>query len=151
MGTPARLPRALRRAQLLETATRQFTRSGYHRTSMDSIATAAGVTKPVLYQHFGSKEDLYLEVVRAVGARLITEIDQITDLEGGTWSRIAYGLHFFTTVLVESGTALRMLEACGASRPARPLALRAGPSPRRSRTTCARRRPRTPSRSRTPI
>lgn len=111
MGTPARLPRALRRAQLLETATRQFTRSGYHRTSVDSIAAAAGVTKPVLYQHFGSKEDLYLEVVRAVGARLITEIDQITDLEGGTRSRIAHGLHCFTTVLVESGTALRMLEA----------------------------------------
>jgi len=57
---------------------------------MVSIAAAAGVTKPVLYQHFGSKEDLYLEVVRAVGARLITEIDQITDLEGGTRSRIAH-------------------------------------------------------------
>lgn len=111
MGTPARLPRAQRRAQLLETAVRQFTRSGYHRTSMDSIASAAGVTKPVLYQHFGSKEDLYLEVVRSVGTRLVTEISEIEELEGGARARIIHGLHSFTEILDDAGTTLHMLES----------------------------------------
>jgi AcrR family transcriptional regulator len=47
-----------------------FGGSGYHTASMDDVAEAAGVTKPVLYQHFGSKRELYLELLREVGARL---------------------------------------------------------------------------------
>ena len=53
-STP-RMPRAQRRAQLLDLATQVFTEKGFQATSMDDIAAAAGVTKPVLYQHFESK------------------------------------------------------------------------------------------------
>jgi AcrR family transcriptional regulator len=59
----ARLPRDERRAILLSAALEVFTVSGYHAASMDDIADRAGVSKPVLYQHFPSKLDLYLAVL----------------------------------------------------------------------------------------
>ena len=65
-----RLPAAERRTQLLTTALHTFASEGYHDASMNEIADAAGVTKPVLYQHFGSKRELYLEVLRDVGGEL---------------------------------------------------------------------------------
>ena len=49
---PARLPKNQRRAQLLDAASEVFTTRGYHAAAMDDIADAAGVSKPVLYQHF---------------------------------------------------------------------------------------------------
>lgn len=61
------MPRAERRAQLLDAAVDVFCRRGYHGTSMDDIAAITGVTKPVLYQHFTSKSHLYSTIVRGVG------------------------------------------------------------------------------------
>jgi AcrR family transcriptional regulator len=68
-GTP-RLPAARRRRQLLDTALAVFADRGFHGTAMNDIAEAAGVTKPVLYQHFRSKRELYGEVLDDVGGRL---------------------------------------------------------------------------------
>lgn len=67
---PSRLPASERRQQLIASALATFARRGYHDTSMNDIADAAGVTKPVLYQHFESKRDLYLEVLASTGGRL---------------------------------------------------------------------------------
>lgn len=58
-----RLPRSARRAQLLEAAQAVFADSGYHAASMDEIAVRASVSKPVLYQHFPGKLDLYLALI----------------------------------------------------------------------------------------
>ena len=55
-----RLPRTQREAQILEVATRVFGERGYDGTSMVDLAAAVGVTKPILYSHFGSKEGLFL-------------------------------------------------------------------------------------------
>ena len=61
------MARADRRDQLLDTAQEVFVERGYGPTSMDDVAEAAGVTKPVLYDHFGSKDGLLAAVVeRAV-------------------------------------------------------------------------------------
>lgn len=57
------MPKDERRAQLLDAAAEVFVASGYHAAAMDEIADRAGVSKPVLYQHFPSKLDLYLNVV----------------------------------------------------------------------------------------
>jgi len=57
------LPKDQRRAQLLDAASEVFTTRGYHAAAMDDIADAAGVSKPVLYQHFESKLDLYLALL----------------------------------------------------------------------------------------
>jgi AcrR family transcriptional regulator len=69
---PARLPKAERRAQLLEAALEVFSADGYHSAGMDQIAERAGVTKPVLYQHFPSKLDLYLAVLDSAIDELLT-------------------------------------------------------------------------------
>jgi AcrR family transcriptional regulator len=74
----ARLARPERRQQLLAAARRVFVEKGYHATAMGDIAERAGVSKPVLYQHFEGKLDLYLalldeqlaEMVRVVNTAL---------------------------------------------------------------------------------
>ena len=71
-----RLPAAERREQLLAVALSVFASQGFHQTSMNEVAEAAGITKPVLYQHFTSKRELYLAVIEEAGRRLI---DAITD------------------------------------------------------------------------
>jgi len=58
-----RLPAEQRRSQLLLVAVEVFGERGFHATSMDEVAEAAGVTKPVLYQHFPSKRALYRELL----------------------------------------------------------------------------------------
>src|SRR5690242_1954095 len=58
-----RLPRRERRAQLLSSALEVFVAQGYHAAAMDDIADRAGVSKPVLYQHFPGKLDLYLALL----------------------------------------------------------------------------------------
>lgn len=60
---PARLPRDERRAQLLSAAQEVFVANGYHGAAMDEIADTAQVSKPVLYQHFPSKRELYLALL----------------------------------------------------------------------------------------
>src|SRR6476469_206296 len=58
-----RMPRSARRAQLLEAAQAAFVESGYHAAAMDDIAARAGVSKPVLYQHFPGTLELYLALI----------------------------------------------------------------------------------------
>ncbi|MEV1288162.1 TetR/AcrR family transcriptional regulator [Micromonospora sp. NPDC049679] len=62
-GRPARLPRSARRKQLLAAAQDVFVAQGYHAAAMDDIAERAGVSKPVLYQHFPGKLELYLALL----------------------------------------------------------------------------------------
>lgn len=70
----ARLSAPERRRQLLDVAIEVFGERGFHNTSMNDVANAAGITKPVLYQHFASKRDLYAALLEAVGAGLIDRI-----------------------------------------------------------------------------
>src|SRR3712207_9441734 len=62
-GRPVRLPRSARRKQLLAAAQQIFVAQGYHAAAMDEIAERAGVSKPVLYQHFPGKLELYLALL----------------------------------------------------------------------------------------
>ena len=70
-GRGQRLPRSARRAQLLEAAQEVFVESGYHAAAMDDIAERAGVSKPVLYQHFPGKLDLYLALLDQHSGELV--------------------------------------------------------------------------------
>ena len=60
---PVRMPRSARRKQLLAAAQDVFVANGYHAAAMDDIAERAGVSKPVLYQHFPGKLELYLALL----------------------------------------------------------------------------------------
>jgi AcrR family transcriptional regulator len=71
-----RLPRGERRDQLLATASEVFVDRGYHAAGMDEIAERAGVSKPVLYQHFSSKLDLYLAALQLHGDILVAGVRQ---------------------------------------------------------------------------
>lgn len=86
-----RLPAAERRSQLLETAVGVFATKGYHHTSMNDVAEAAGVTKPVLYQHFGSKRDLYVQLLAEIGAELRDTIAKATASAQGPRQQIELG------------------------------------------------------------
>ncbi len=70
-GRSARLPRDERRAQLLAAAQEVFVANGYHGAAMDEIADTARVSKPVLYQHFPSKRELYIALLDSHLANLI--------------------------------------------------------------------------------
>lgn len=71
-----RMPRDERRAQLLLVAREVFVAVGYHSAGMDDIAEAAGVSKPVLYQHFPSKLDLYVALLDQATDSLIAELER---------------------------------------------------------------------------
>ncbi len=78
-----RLPRPARRRQLLGAAREVFVAQGYHAAAMDEIAERAGVSKPVLYQHFPGKLELYLalldESVDALSATVGAALESTTD------------------------------------------------------------------------
>ena len=68
------MPREARRAQLIDAARYVFVQQGYHAAAMDDIADRAGVSKPVLYQHFPGKLDLYLALLEISGQQLVEAV-----------------------------------------------------------------------------
>jgi AcrR family transcriptional regulator len=92
VSTRKRIPRAEREPQMLDAATRVFAGRGYHGASMDDIAAGAGVTKPMVYAYFHSKEDLYLRAIEYGGEQLMTALEEAgrgeADLERLLWRRL---------------------------------------------------------------
>ncbi|HWE14317.1 MAG TPA: TetR/AcrR family transcriptional regulator [Solirubrobacteraceae bacterium] len=68
------MPRSLREQSILRVAGQVFAEGGYDRASMDHIATLAGVSKPMLYAYFGSKEGLYLAYIERTGGELVQRL-----------------------------------------------------------------------------
>lgn len=68
-----RLPAPKRRRQLLETAAKVFATRGYRGATTAELARAAGVTEPILYRHFKSKLDLFINLLHEVGDEVIKE------------------------------------------------------------------------------
>jgi len=83
VGRGGRLPRSARRKQLLAAAQEVFVANGYHAAAMDDIAERAGVSKPVLYQHFPGKLELYLALLdtqaEALGEAVLDALAGTTD------------------------------------------------------------------------
>jgi AcrR family transcriptional regulator len=75
-GRPARLPRSARRKQLLAAAQEVFVAQGYHSAAMDDIAERAGVSKPVLYQHFPGKLELYLALLDTHCEAIVAQVHE---------------------------------------------------------------------------
>lgn len=103
-----RLPRAQRRVQLIEVATAKFGERGFFPTGMDDIAEAAGITKPVLYQHFSSKEDLYLAVITHIGERIENAIDALKDDSSDAHSRVHAGINVFFDLMSDHASTVRL-------------------------------------------
>jgi AcrR family transcriptional regulator len=97
--TQRRLSREEREPQMLSAAMRVFGACGYHGASMEDIAAEAGVTKPMFYAYFGSKDELYAACIEHVAGRLEAALREAgsdeTDPERQTWARV---LAFFEFV-----------------------------------------------------
>jgi AcrR family transcriptional regulator len=104
-----RLPAAERRRQLLDTAIRVFAETGFHETTMAQIAEGAGVTKPVLYQHFASKRDLYLAVLDDVGDRLRSSVLVAAATQQTPRAQVEAGFGAFVRFVVDDRWGFRLL------------------------------------------
>jgi AcrR family transcriptional regulator len=80
------VPRADREQQILDAAVAEFGERGYAHASMAAIAQRAGISKPLVYDYFGSKEGLYLACLSRAGTHLV---DRVVDAQNGTTLRRA--------------------------------------------------------------
>src|SRR5438128_3261872 len=83
---------------------------------MEQIAEAAGVTKPVLYQHFGSKRQLYLELLEDVGQQLSDAIAKATAAASGPREQVTAGFGTYFRFVSEHRSAFTLLFGSGARR-----------------------------------
>lgn len=115
MTTPAvitrrpRLPAASRRRQLLDVALETFARSGLEATTMDDIAREAGVTKPLLYQHFKSKRALFLELLDDVVVRIIEAIRLAAQSAPGPRRQVEAVCEAYFSFMTHNESAIRLL------------------------------------------
>ncbi len=85
------------RNRILEAAVRLFAERGYGSTSVREVVEAVGCTKPALYYHFGSKEELYLHAVQTQMARMTEIVAEVVAMEGD----VACRLHRFAQALLD--------------------------------------------------
>jgi AcrR family transcriptional regulator len=108
-GPSARLPRTARRAQLLSAAQEVFVRAGYHAAAMDDIAEQAGVSKPVLYQHFSSKLELYLALLDQHTEALVAAVRQALAATHDNKQRVADTIAAYFEFVGRQGEPFRLV------------------------------------------
>src|ERR1039458_6783997 len=104
-----RLDATQRREQLVSTAQRLFGERGYRATTMEDIANAAGVTKPLLYQHFTSKRALYLELVHRVSSELLEALGSANRRANGPRQMVENGFGGYFELIVTHEDSFRLL------------------------------------------
>ena len=107
-GRP-RLPRPARRRQLLGAAQEVFVAQGYHAAAMDDIADRAGVSKPVLYQHFPGKLDLYLALLDESADELVAIVREALSSTTDNSQRVPATFRAFFDYVGTSGEAFRLV------------------------------------------
>ena len=113
------MPRRERRAQLLESALEVFVAQGYHAAAMDDIAERAGVSKPVLYQHFPGKLDLYLALLDASCDTIIDNCRAALESTHDNKQRVAATMDaFFEYVAGDTGAFRLVFESDLTNEPA---------------------------------
>ena len=104
-----RLPRRERRAQLLSSALEVFVAQGYHSAAMDDIAERAGVSKPVLYQHFPGKLELYLAILDAACDSIIANCRAALESTQDNKQRVAAAIDAFYGYVAHDTGAFRLV------------------------------------------
>lgn len=105
----ARLSRSDRRTQLLGAAKLVFVAQGYHATGMDEIADRAGVSKPVLYQHFPSKLELYLALLADSAAEMIRLVRAALTGTEDNDERVHRAVQAYFTYVADSNETYRLI------------------------------------------
>jgi len=105
----ARLPRLARRKVLLEAALEVFVANGYHAAAMDDIAERAGVSKPVLYQHFPGKLELYLALLDQGGDQLVEAVRKALACSSDNKQRVLATMEAYFGFVEDEGAAFRLV------------------------------------------
>lgn len=98
-----------RRRQILDVALKAFSSSGYHNTSMTDIADALSMTKPVVYQYFDSKRELYLELLKEVSTDLVSSVTAVLTATGEPRAQVESGLIAYFTWVANNPDAFSLL------------------------------------------
>jgi AcrR family transcriptional regulator len=116
--TKRRMRAPERRRQLLDVARKVFGRRGYHTVTMDAVAREAGVTKPILYDHFPSKRELYLALLEADLANLKERLQEALESRAGNRERIRGSFQAYFDFVDDHAEGFRLLmqEAVGGER-----------------------------------
>jgi AcrR family transcriptional regulator len=104
-----RLTAEQRRQQLVAVALELFARRGYRATTMDDIAEAAGVTKPLVYQHFSSKRALYLELVNSIAQELLIAVRTGVMEADGPRQQVEMGFAAYFRLVISREAEFRLL------------------------------------------
>ena len=105
----ARLPKPARRRQLLGAAQEVFVAQGYHAAAMDEIAERAGVSKPVLYQHFPGKLELYLALLEESAQALTETVRGALASTSDNKQRVTATFTAFFDFVASTGQAFRLV------------------------------------------
>ncbi len=104
-----RLSRDARRAQLLAAARDVFAANGYHAAAMDDIAEKAGVSKPVLYQHFPGKLELYQALLTTYAEELVTRLRDAIEQTHDNKQRVHGAVAAYFDFVAGEGQAFRLI------------------------------------------
>jgi len=108
-ATRSRLPRRERELQILDIAHRRFAERGYGAVTMDDLAAAAGVTKPLLYAYFGNKERLYSACMERAGDAMLAAVGAAVASAAGPTEALRDGLRAFFAFVDGDRDAWRVL------------------------------------------
>ena len=106
---PVRLPAAERRASLVEAALAVFSADGFQGATMDAVAAEAGVTKPVLYQHFPSKLELFLGLLHEVSGRLRAQVEASVAEAENPHDMVRFGIRAMFAFVADHPEEFRLL------------------------------------------
>jgi AcrR family transcriptional regulator len=104
-----RTPHGERRDQLLLVARKIFAERGFQATTMDDIAKEAGFTKPILYQYFESKTELYREIVNQTAETLLNSLRSAVAEVESPRAKIEVAFRVYFEMVVEETDAFRIL------------------------------------------
>ena len=105
----SRLPRGARRLQLLQAAQDVFVAQGFHAAAMDDIADRAGVSKPVLYQHFPGKRELYLALLEEHVGQLVDKVNEALAATDDNAQRVQGAVTAYFEFIGAEGEAFRLV------------------------------------------
>lgn len=115
MKRKSRMPAEERRAQILEVASNCFADHGYANTTTARIADSAGITEPVLYRHFASKQDLFVEILQKTLRETMAHFRDIIGLEMSGAEKILTLVSDFPRYVETQRGLFRVIERAAAS------------------------------------
>jgi AcrR family transcriptional regulator len=93
----------------MDVATRLFARSGYTATTTAAIAEAAGITEPILYRHFKTKQELFVAIVRNMSRKTLDHWRELTAKSADPIEQVRHIAHEFPQHLKRLGDAYQVL------------------------------------------